>query len=40
MLIELDKNKKEEEERAKEKQEEENAKGIIYLTFDYVYPYN
>lgn len=34
MLVELDNKKKEEEERAREKQEEENAKGIIYLTFD------
>lgn len=33
MLIALN-NQKEEEERAREKQEEENAKGIIYLTFD------
>lgn len=34
MLIELDNKRKEEELKAKEKQEEENAKGVIYLTFD------
>lgn len=34
MLVELENKRKEEEERAREKQEEENAKGIIYLTFD------
>lgn len=33
IFLELQKKKKEEE-RAREKQEEENAKGIIYLTFD------
>ncbi len=34
ILKQQEQKQKEEEERAREKQEEENAKGIIYLTFD------